>query len=149
MQQPRSVGLVAGLTWLRGCVRAQSQSCVSPQYMARQADINDKMRAILVDWLVEVHLKFKLTPETLFLTTNIIDRFLALHPVTRKHLQLVGVTAMLIASKYEEIWAPEVRPHRSAGYLGWPPLWQPVCQALVWLLLAGGPLADPRARVCR
>ena len=77
--------------------------------MGRQADINDKMRAILVDWLVEVHLKFKLTPETLFLTTNLIDRFLALHPVTRKHLQLVGVTAMLIASKYEEIWAPEVK----------------------------------------
>ncbi|GAQ89765.1 Cyclin B and related kinase-activating proteins [Klebsormidium nitens] len=89
--------------------RTEGQSCVSPQYMGRQADINDKMRAILVDWLVEVHLKFKLTPETLFLTTNLIDRFLALHPVTRKHLQLVGVTAMLIASKYEEIWAPEVK----------------------------------------
>jgi cyclin B len=79
-----------------------------PTYMARQADINDKMRAILIDWLVEVHLKFKLMPETLFLTTNLIDRFLELKGVTRKNLQLVGVTAMLIASKYEEIWAPEL-----------------------------------------
>ena len=77
--------------------------------MASQTDINDKMRAILVDWLVEVHLKFKLMPETLYLTVNLIDRFLAKKPVTRKNLQLVGVTAMLIASKYEEIWAPEVR----------------------------------------
>ena len=77
--------------------------------MLIQTDINDKMRAILIDWLVEVHLKFKLMPETLFLTHNLIDRFLAKKVVTRKNLQLVGVTAMLLASKYEEIWAPEVR----------------------------------------
>jgi hypothetical protein len=48
-------------------------------------------------------------PETLYLTVNLIDRYLATRNVTRKRLQLVGVTAMLIASKYEEIWAPEVR----------------------------------------
>ena len=47
-------------------------------------------------------------PETLFLTTNIIDRYLAIQSVERKRLQLVGMTALLIASKYEEIWAPEV-----------------------------------------
>jgi len=82
---------------------------VSPDYMTRQNDINDKMRAILIDWLVDVHLKFKLMPETLYLTVNLIDRFLEVKQVTRKHLQLVGVTAMLVASKYEEIWAPEVR----------------------------------------
>eukprot|EP00879_Flechtneria_rotunda_P026701 GHRR01028521.1.p1 GENE.GHRR01028521.1~~GHRR01028521.1.p1 ORF type:complete len:411 (+),score=117.15 GHRR01028521.1:116-1348(+) len=73
-----------------------------------QVEINDKMRGILVDWLVEVHLKFKLMPETLYLTCNIIDRYLSARNVSRKRLQLVGVTAMLIASKYEEIWAPEV-----------------------------------------
>jgi cyclin B len=51
----------------------------------------------------------QLMPETLYLTVNLIDRFLEQKQVTRKHLQLVGVTAMLVASKYEEIWAPEVR----------------------------------------
>ncbi len=51
----------------------------------------------------------QLMPETLYLTVNLIDRFLEAKQVTRKHLQLVGVTAMLVASKYEEIWAPEVR----------------------------------------
>lgn len=45
-------------------------------YMQNQTDINEKMRAILIDWLIEVHLKFKLLPETLFLTINLIDRFL-------------------------------------------------------------------------
>ncbi|CDF37309.1 unnamed protein product [Chondrus crispus] len=76
--------------------------------MSRQCDITIKMRAILVDWLVDVHEKFKLLPQTLHLTINIIDRFLAVKPVLRKKLQLVGVTAMFIASKYEEIYAPEV-----------------------------------------
>lgn len=67
------------------------------------------MRAILIDWLVEVHLKFKLVPETLYLTVNLIDRFLEKEVVMREKLQLVGVTAMLIASKVEEIYAPEVQ----------------------------------------
>lgn len=89
--------------------RVENKYRVAPTYMSSQADINEKMRAILVDWLVEVHLKFKLMPETLFLTVNLIDRFLEIKQVTRRNLQLVGVTAMLIASKYEEIWAPEVR----------------------------------------
>lgn len=89
--------------------RVEPKFRVQPDYMTKQNDINEKMRAILVDWLVEVHLKFKLMPETLFLTVNLIDRFLAEKQVTRRNLQLVGVTAMLIASKYEEIWAPEVR----------------------------------------
>lgn len=66
------------------------------------------MWAILIDWLVEVHLKFKLVPETLYLTVNLIDRYLERVEVMRDRLQLVGVTAMLIASKYEEIYAPEV-----------------------------------------
>ena len=81
----------------------------SPDYMHSQTDINEKMRAILIDWLIDVHLKFKLVPETMYLTVNIIDRFLSSKHVARKKLQLVGVTAMLIASKYEEIYAPEVK----------------------------------------
>ncbi|KAL6988075.1 hypothetical protein U1Q18_013820 [Sarracenia purpurea var. burkii] len=78
-------------------------------YMEMQPEINEKMRAILADWLIEVHNKFELTPETLYLTLNIVDRFLASNTlVLRKELQLVGIAAMLMASKYEEIWAPEV-----------------------------------------
>ena len=77
--------------------------------MEKQTDVNEKMRAILIDWLVEVHLKFKLMVETLYLTVNLIDRFLEKEQITRNKLQLVGVTAMFIASKYEEIYAPECR----------------------------------------
>ena len=67
------------------------------------------MRAILVDWLVDVHLKFKLLSETLFLTVNIIDRYLTLKQVQRSKLQLIGVSAMLISTKYEEIYPPTVK----------------------------------------
>ncbi|RRT42787.1 hypothetical protein B296_00055512 [Ensete ventricosum] len=56
----------------------------------------------------EVHYKFELMEETLFLTVNIIDRFLARMTVARKKLQLVGVTAMLLACKYEELSVPMV-----------------------------------------
>jgi len=80
----------------------------SPTYMAKQSDLTPKMRAILVDWMVDVHLKFKLLSETMFLSVYIVDRFLDLKEVSRHKLQLVGITAMLIGSKYEEIYSPEV-----------------------------------------
>lgn len=83
-------------------------SCARPDYMSTQGDINEKMRAILIDWLIEVHYKFELMDETLFLTVNIIDRFLEKEVVPRKKLQLVGMTAMLLACKYEEVSVPVV-----------------------------------------
>ncbi|CAN6544797.1 unnamed protein product [Malus baccata var. baccata] len=88
--------------------KSEKSSSVSPSYMAHQPDINEKMRAILIDWLIEVHYKFELMDETLFLTVNLIDRFLERQMVIRKKLQLVGVTAMLLACKYEEVSVPIV-----------------------------------------
>ncbi|XP_072167554.1 G2/mitotic-specific cyclin-B-like [Diadema setosum] len=70
--------------------------------------ITGRMRLILVDWLVQVHLRFHLLQETLFLTIQLIDRFLAEHTVSKGKLQLVGVTAMFVASKYEEMYPPEI-----------------------------------------
>jgi len=81
---------------------------VFPNYMDKQDDINEKMRALLIDWLIQVHIKFELLPQTLYLTVNLLDRFLSIKVVPRRKLQLVGCTAMLLASKYEEIYAPEM-----------------------------------------
>ncbi|AEE29993.1 Cyclin B2;3 [Arabidopsis thaliana] len=83
-------------------------SCVPPNYMDNQQDLNERMRGILIDWLIEVHYKFELMEETLYLTINVIDRFLAVHQIVRKKLQLVGVTALLLACKYEEVSVPVV-----------------------------------------
>ena len=66
------------------------------------------MRRVLIDWIIQVHSRFHLLPETLFLTVNIIDRFLTVRNVPVDKLQLVGATALFIASKYEEITCPAV-----------------------------------------
>lgn len=80
----------------------------NPEYMDHQEELEWKMRGILVDWLIEVHTRFRLLPETLFLAVNIIDRFLSAEVVALDRLQLVGVTAMFIAAKYEEVLSPHV-----------------------------------------
>ncbi len=85
---------------------------ISDAYMTRQPEITDKMRSILIDWLVEGHLKFKMKPETLFITVTLIDRYLEQENVTRVKLQLVGITALMIAGKYEEIYPPEAKDYR-------------------------------------
>jgi hypothetical protein len=84
------------------------KSIPNPNYMSHQDDLEWKMRGILVDWLIEVHTRFHLLPETLFLAVNIIDRFLSEKVVPLIRLQLVGITAMFIASKYEEVLSPHV-----------------------------------------
>lgn len=84
----------------------------NPDYMDNQNELEWKMRGILVDWLLEVHTRFRLLPETLFLAVNIIDRFLSTKIVQLDRLQLVGVTAMFIASKYEEVLSPHVQNFR-------------------------------------
>jgi cyclin B len=77
-------------------------------YMANQSDINPRMRHILVDWLVDVHRKFRLLTSTLFLGLNLLDRYLAKCNLHRSQLQLVGCVCMWTASKYHEIYAPEM-----------------------------------------
>lgn len=84
----------------------------NPDYMDHQDDLQWKMRGILVDWLIEVHTRFRLLPETLFLAVNIVDRFLSSKVVMLDKLQLVGVTAMFIAAKYEEVFSPHVQYFR-------------------------------------
>jgi len=168
-------------------LQLEARSQPDKDYMQSQTGINIKMRGVLVDWLVEVHLRFDLLPETMFLTTLLLDRYLSVRcptfpcsrscravpsaklpvkagqgragrgracaraagaarsatqscrhlvlpvchhliphtaaccaasivtnsisqkaQVSKSKLQLVGVTAMLIASKYEEMWPPEI-----------------------------------------
>ncbi|CAI9622679.1 unnamed protein product [Staurois parvus] len=71
-------------------------------------EINERMRAILVDWLIQVNSRFQLLQETLYMGIAIMDRFLQVQPVSRGKLQLVGVTSLFVASKYEEMYSPEV-----------------------------------------
>lgn len=88
--------------------QVESKKRAKPDYMARQQDITLTMRNILVDWLVEVSEEYRLHRETLFLAVNYIDRFLSKISVLRGKLQLVGAASMFLASKYEEIYPPDV-----------------------------------------
>jgi len=77
-------------------------------YMKNQKEINEKMRSILVDWIIDVHFKFGFTDETLFMTISIIDRYLTKNQIKRSNFQLLGITALMIACKHEEIDLPKV-----------------------------------------
>ncbi|KAH1065553.1 hypothetical protein J1N35_030540 [Gossypium stocksii] len=80
-----------------------------PDYIEKvQKDVSTNMRGILVDWLVEVAEEYKLVSDTLYITVSYIDRYLSLNALNRQRLQLLGVSSMLIASKYEEINPPNV-----------------------------------------
>ena len=79
---------------------------MNPRYMDKQEKINETIRSTLIDWLIQISYNFKLLPETLFITVNIIDRFFSLNKISKREVQLVGFAALLIASKYEEIYPP-------------------------------------------
>ena len=81
----------------------ESEMKIDNSYFNLQTDINSKMRAILIDWLIDVHLKFNFTQETLYITINIIDTYLSLKKIERCNFQLLGVTALFIACKQNEI----------------------------------------------
>jgi cyclin B len=87
----------------------ETKFMAAADYMNKQQDINYKMRAVLVDWLVSVHLKFLMTAESLYLAVNLVDRYLEKKVILRAQLQLVGVTALFVASKYEEIYPRELK----------------------------------------
>ena len=77
-------------------------------YMKKQKEINDQMRSILVDWIIDVHHKFGFTDETLFMTVSIIDRYCSSEQISRIKYQCLGITALMIACKHEEINVPKV-----------------------------------------
>ena len=79
-----------------------------PDYMNNQKEINSQMRSILIDWIIDVHFKFSFTDETLFMTVLIIDRYLSICQISRNKFQLLGITALMIACKHEEIDVPKI-----------------------------------------
>lgn len=80
---------------------------ISPGFLEGKL-VTAKMRSVLIDWLIQVHLKFHLLQETLYLCVQIIDAYLQVEDVSKMQLQLVGVTAMFLASKYEEMYVPTI-----------------------------------------
>ncbi|XP_037978712.1 G2/mitotic-specific cyclin-B3 isoform X1 [Motacilla alba alba] len=87
-------------------MRDREEKFMLPDYMEKQTDISGDMRAILVDWMVEVQENFELNHETLYLAVKLVDHYLVEVVSMREKLQLIGSTAILIASKFEERCPP-------------------------------------------
>lgn len=86
----------------------ETQFMAQSNYLSFHSNITEKDREKQINWLIELQVQFKLLPETLFITVNIIDRFLSKKRIDRDKLQLLGATAMLIASKFQEIYPPVI-----------------------------------------
>uniref|UniRef100_A0A8B9RK50 Cyclin B3 n=1 Tax=Astyanax mexicanus TaxID=7994 RepID=A0A8B9RK50_ASTMX len=87
-------------------LKNREEKFVLKDYMDSQPSLNQNMRAILVDWLVEVQENFELNHETLYLAVKMTDHYLAVSQASRESLQLIGSTAMLLACKFEERLPP-------------------------------------------
>lgn len=79
---------------------------MTPKFLRLQSSVTPEMRAILVNWMMMVHQRFQLLQETLFLAVSLTDRFLQVQNVSRSKLQLLGVSAIFVASKFEEMMPP-------------------------------------------
>ncbi|KAK0496222.1 g2/mitotic-specific cyclin cdc13 [Armillaria luteobubalina] len=87
----------------------EARTLPDPTYMEQQEELDWNKRAILHDWMLQVHTMYRCVPETFFLYVNIFDRFLSLRPmVSISRLQLVGISCFFVAAKFEESIAPSV-----------------------------------------
>nr|XP_003939648.2 G2/mitotic-specific cyclin-B3 [Saimiri boliviensis boliviensis] len=87
-------------------LKEREEQFIVTDYMKRQIEITGEMRAILVDWLVEVQMSFEMTHETLYLAVKLVDLYLMKAICRKDKLQLLGATAFMIAAKFEEPNAP-------------------------------------------
>ncbi|KOS16298.1 to g1 s-specific cyclin [Malassezia pachydermatis] len=80
----------------------EKQTMPNIELMSVQPELHWFMRPYLVDFLIEIHQSFRLRPETLYLTMNLVDRYVSRRIVYKRHYQLVGCAALLIAAKFED-----------------------------------------------
>lgn len=91
--------------------RIERENAVDANYLTKvqlPTEVKDTSRAFLVEWIIDVHRKFRLLPETLYVTILLIDRFLSVKQIKKSQLHILGVTSLLISTKYEEIYPPNL-----------------------------------------
>lgn len=86
--------------------RAREQAQPITDYIQSQGEINEKMRQVLVDWLVEMQESFQLAHETLYLAVVMTDLYMSKKAIKRDEMQLIGATSILLASKFYERYPP-------------------------------------------
>ncbi|XP_017050640.1 G1/S-specific cyclin-E isoform X2 [Drosophila ficusphila] len=96
--------------WRLMCQRDEQDSRLrSISMLDQHPGLQPRMRAILLDWLIEVCEVYKLHRETFYLAVDYLDRYLHVaHKVQKTHLQLIGITCLFVAAKVEEIYPPKI-----------------------------------------
>jgi cyclin B len=90
-------------------IKEEDDNMVDPEYLQKvQTEIKDTSRAFLIEWIIDVHRKFRLLPEALYVTSFIIDQYMSKQAIQKSQLHLLGVSTLWIAAKYEEIYPPEL-----------------------------------------
>lgn len=90
-------------------IRTEEQGMVDHQYLQKvQTEIKDTSRAFLIEWIIDVHRKFRLLPEALYVTIYLIDQYMSKQKINKSQLHLIGVTTLWISAKYEEIYPPDL-----------------------------------------
>lgn len=93
----------------KNMIREENQNMVDHEYLQKvQTEIKDTSRAFLIEWIIDVHRKFRLLPEALYVTVYIIDQYMSKQKIQKNQLHLLGVSTLWIASKYEEIYPPDL-----------------------------------------
>lgn len=105
----RELNCIEHLDDIMKYLKKYEQKFLVGEHFLEESNVSGKMRGILVDWIVQVHDRFHLLPETFYLCVYIIDAFLAKEEVPKTELQLLGVTALFIASKFEEMYTPDIQ----------------------------------------
>ena len=83
---------------------------VDNQYMKKvQTEILETGRAYVLSWIIDVHRKFRLIPEVLFVALHILDQYLSRQKIQKNQLHILGVTTLVLAAKYEEIYPPSIK----------------------------------------
>jgi cyclin B len=89
--------------------RAQEKKVNIPcNFLSSQPEINDRLRKIMIDWVIKLHYALRLSPVTLYLSVNILDRYSCVSLIKKDIYQLVAISAVLAASKYEEVQPPQI-----------------------------------------
>jgi transcription initiation factor TFIIIB Brf1 subunit/transcription initiation factor TFIIB len=86
---------------------------IPADYCSKQKDILPSHRDQIMRYIADLYVQLKLLTETFFLAVNIVDQVMATGPLAKKKLQIVALTAVLIASKYEETYATSIRDLRT------------------------------------
>jgi hypothetical protein len=88
---------------------SEHECYILENFMPWHPEIDTNMREMLMGWLVEVQSKLCFNPHTLYLAILIIDKYCCQRAIAKRHYQLLGISAMFVAAKYEEVKTPRLK----------------------------------------